>query len=45
MLIQEISDSNNESQLTEDSQEQGTDEEALNFLAQSMVSRGGVPYI
>ncbi len=45
MLIQEISNSNNESQPAEDSQEQGIDEEALNFLAQSMVLRGGPPHI
>ncbi len=45
MLIQEISHSDNESQPAEDSQKQGTDEETLNFLAQSMVSRGGPPHI
>ncbi len=45
MLIQEISDSDNESQPAEDSQEQGTDEETLNFLTQSMVLRGGPLHI
>ncbi len=45
MLIQEINNSNNESQPAEDSQEQGTDKEALNFLAQSMVSCDKPPHI